>query len=217
MKGVWREFKYQRDKYRMSFMSGIILAGGVLVIAVMAMIVVILFFMVRGRRDLPLDVMDDLGTCLVLKTKDAATAYESYLEIKYKKNRKGMVISRVYPEKILKKYPLNDSHILWLSYEKTDSSIDPSSLDKLEYLVHDFVSTNKGATVLLDGMEYLILQNTFEETLKFLQSLSDHIILNGAILIIPLDPVSLDGKQLSLIERELETYQVDHRLMRFFE
>jgi hypothetical protein len=196
-------------------MSGIMLAGGILGIAILLVILLVLV----GRRStsLPLDVIDDLGICLVLKTKDVNTAYKSYMELKDKQDTKGMIISRVYPEKILKKYSSPDSNILWLSYEKTDHSIDPSSLDKLEYLVYDFVSTNKGSIVLLDGMEYLILQNTFEETLKFLQSLSDHIILNGAILIIPLDPASLDGKQLSLIERELETYQVDHRLMRFFE
>jgi hypothetical protein len=196
-------------------MSGIMLAGGILVITVV--VVVILFLIGTGKRDLPFDVMDDLGTCLVLKTKDVDTAYRSYLDLKKKQDGQGMIISRVYPERLLKKYLLDDSTLLWLSYEKTDSSIDPSSLDKLEYLIYDFVSANKGSIVLLDGMEYLILQNTFEETLKFLQSLSDHIILNGAILIIPLNPASLDEKQLSLIERELETFQVNHRLMRFFE
>jgi hypothetical protein len=196
-------------------MSGIMLAGGILGVAIF--IVILLILVGRGSKSLPLDIMDDLGICLVLKTKDVETAYKSYIELQDEQNKKGMIISRVYPEKILKKFSVHDSNILWLSYEKTDHSIDPSSLDKLEYLVYDFVSTNKGSIVLLDGMEYLILQNTFEETLKFLQSLSDHIILNGAILIIPLDPASLDGKQLSLIERELETFQVDHRLMRFFE
>lgn len=199
----------------MSFMSGIMLAGGILFIV--GVVVVVLYLIVIGKRDLPFDVTDDLGTCLVLKTKDVDTAYNSYLDLKKKQNGQGMIISRIYPERLLKKYSINDSTLLWLSYEKTDSSIDPSSLDKLEYLVYDFVSVNKRSIVLLDGMEYLILQNTFEETLKFLQSLSDHIILNGAILIIPLDPASLDEKQLSLIERELETFQVNHRLMRFFE
>ncbi|MBU7032433.1 MAG: DUF835 domain-containing protein [Theionarchaea archaeon] len=199
----------------MSFMSGIMLAGGILFIV--GVVVVVLYLITTGKRDLPFDVTDDLGTCLVLKTKDVDTAYNSYLDLKKKQNGQGMIISRIYPERLLKKYSINDSTLLWLSYEKTDSSIDPSSLDKLEYLVYDFVSVNKRSIVLLDGMEYLILQNTFEETLKFLQSLSDHIILNGAILIIPLDPASLDEKQLSLIERELETFQVNHRLMRFFE
>ncbi|MBU7032997.1 MAG: DUF835 domain-containing protein [Theionarchaea archaeon] len=196
-------------------MSGIMLAGGILFIV--GVVVVVLYLIVIGKRDLPFDVTDDLGTCLVLKTTAVDTDYNSYLDLKKKQNGQGMIISRIYPERLLKKYSINDSTLLWLSYEKTDSSIDPSSLDKLEYLVYDFVSVNKRSIVLLDGMEYLILQNTFEETLKFLQSLSDHIILNGAILIIPLDPASLDEKQLSLIERELETFQVNHRLMRFFE
>jgi archaellum biogenesis ATPase FlaH len=139
------------------------------------------------------------------------------MELREKQSRDGIIISRVFPDRLRQRYGFDRSEFLWLSYEKTEKSIDPSDLEKLEYLIHEFVSSHENAVVLLDGVEYLILQNSFESTLKFLQSLNDQIILNGATLIMPLDPKSLDRKELSLLERELETYQVDYRLSRFFE
>lgn len=174
-----------------------------------------LLYQVKKRASF--DFAGDVGTSYILKTRDVRKAYNAYMELKEKESREGIVISRIFPDRLRQRYGVNESTFLWLSYESTQESIDPSDLEKLEYLVHEFVSSHEGAVVLLDGVEYLILQNSFESTLKFLQSLNDQIILNGATLIMPLDPKSLDKKELSLLERELETYQVDYRLSRFFE
>lgn len=195
----------------MTIASGIIAAA----IVVAAAIIVWVSRQLRGR--IPLSFADDMGTSCILKTKNVEKAYRAFMELKKKQSADGMVISRRYPERLSQKYDLEDSEFLWLSFEKTKDSIDPSDLEKLEFLIHEFVTSHEGALILLDGIEYLILQNSFESTLKFLQSSNDLIILNKAMLIIPLDPTSLDRKELSLIERELETYQVDYRLMRFFE
>jgi hypothetical protein len=187
------------------------------IVAIVATVVVVIWLLSKLRKKIPLDFVNDLGTSYVLKTRDSRKAYETYVRLREKRGREGMVISRVFPERLCQKYPLEGSTFLWLTYEKTENSIDPSDLEKMEFLIHEFVTFHKGAAVLLDGVEYLILQNSFESTLKFLQSLNDQIILNGAALIMPLDPTSLDKKELSLLERELDTYQVDYRLMQFFE
>lgn len=180
-------------------------------------VVVVLWFFGQLKKKIPLEFAENMGASYVLKTKDVKKAYDTYLEVKKKKSAEGMVISRVFPDRLQQKYELGGSSFLWLSYEKTDNSIDPSNLEKLEFLVHEFISAHEGAVVLLDGIEYLVLQNSFGNTLKFLQSLNDQIILKKATLIIPLDPTSLDKKELSLLEREVESYQVDYRLSRFFE
>ena len=194
-----------------------IVQASIWIVAIVATVVVAIWLLSKLRKKIPLDFANDLGTSYVLKTRDSRKAYETYARLRDKGGREGMVISRVFPERLGQKYQLEGSTFLWLTYEKTENSIDPSDLEKLEFLIHEFVSLHKGAAILLDGIEYLVLQNTFESTLKFLQSLNDQIILNGAALIMPLDPTSLDKKELSLLERELDTYQVDYRLMRFFE
>jgi hypothetical protein len=184
---------------------------------IIGVVAVVIFLLSLLKRRVSFDFAGDLGTSYVLKTKNVRKAYTTYMELREKQSRDGIIISRVFPDRLRQRYGFDRSEFLWLSYEKTEKSIDPSDLEKLEYLIHEFVSSHENAVVLLDGVEYLILQNSFESTLKFLQSLNDQIILNGATLIMPLDPKSLDRKELSLLERELETYQVDYRLSRFFE
>ncbi len=190
--------------------------GKIIAIAIVV-VITLLWLMSQLRKRMPLDFADDLGTSFILKTKDSTKAFNAYMNLKERKYLKGMVISRVFPDRLRKKYGMDDSVFLWLSREKIEESIDPSDLEKLEFLVHEFVSSHENAIVLLDGLEYITTHNTFEDTLKFLQSLNDRIILSKATLIIPLDPTSVDKKELSLLERELEIYQVDYRLMRFFE
>jgi hypothetical protein len=188
------------------------------IIAIAAVVFITLFWLMRQlRKRMLIDVADDLGTSFILKTKNSAKAFKIYMDLKERKSSNGMIISRVFPERLRTKHGVDDSVFLWLSREEIAESIDPSDLEKLEFLVYDFVSSHKNAIVLLDGIEYITTHNTFEDTLKFLQSLNDHIILNKATLIIPLDPASLDKKELSLLERELEIYQIDYRLMQFFE
>lgn len=190
--------------------------GKIIAIAVVV-VVTLIWLMSQLRKRMPLDFADDLGTSFILKTKDSTKAFKAYMDLKERKFLKGMIISRVFPDRLRKKYGMNDSVFLWLSREKIEESIDPSDLEKLEFLVQEFISSYENTIVLLDGIEYITTHNTFEDTLKFLQSLNDRIILSKATLIIPLDPASLDRKELSLLERELEIYQVDYRLMRFFE
>ncbi len=160
---------------------------------------------------------DELGASYILRTKDSKKAFKTYMKLREENFERGMIISRQFPDRIRQRYNVEDSTFLWLSREKTEESIDPSDLEKLEFLVHEFVSIQEKSLVLLDGIEYIILQNSFENTLKFLQSLNDQIILNKATLIIPLNPEALNKKELSLLERELEILQVDYRLSRFFE
>ncbi|KYK27541.1 MAG: DUF835 domain-containing protein [Theionarchaea archaeon] len=198
-------------------MFGLALVSGRIVALIVVAVAVVIWLLVQVRKKIPFGFADDFGTSYVLKTKDSRKAYETYRELKEKHSREGMVVSRVFPDRLSRRYGLKGTAFLWLSYEKTENSIDPSDLEKLEFLIHDFISSHKGAVVLLDGVEYLILQNSFESALKFLQSLNDRIILNMAALIIPLDPASVEKKELSLLERELDIYQVDYRLMRFFE
>jgi hypothetical protein len=189
---------------------------GMAVIAIAAVVAVLLVLQYMKRRE-SLRFTDDLGASYIVKTKDTKKGFEAYEKIRERQSSPGMVISRTFPDKIRQKYGMDDDIFLWLSREKTEGSIDPSDLEKLEYFVQEFVSENERAVVLLDGIEYIALQNTFESTLKFLQSLNDRIILSRATLIIPLNPAVLDKKQLSLLERELEILQVDYRLSRFFE
>jgi predicted neuraminidase len=181
------------------------------------MMVAVIWLLIQLRKRVHLDFSDAFGASYILKTRNTDKAFDTFLKLKKKAAADGIIISRVFPDRLRKVYELENSVLLWLSHQKTDESVDPSNLEKLEFIIHEFISHHEGALVLIDGIEYIILQDSFENALRFLQSLNDLIILNKATLIIPLNPVALNKKELSLLERELESYQVDYRLMRFFE
>jgi predicted neuraminidase len=188
-------------------------------VAIIAGVVMVAVFwlLLQLRKRVHLDFSGVFGASYILKTRNTDKAFDMFMKLRERTAADGIIISRVFPDRLRKMYKLEDSILMWLSHQKTDESIDPSNLEKLEFIIHEFISRHEGALVLIDGIEYIILQDSFENALKFLQSLNDLIILNKATLIIPLNPVALNKKELSLLERELESYQVDYRLMRFFE
>ncbi|WP_297480721.1 DUF835 domain-containing protein [Thermococcus sp.] len=58
--------------------------------------------------------------------------------------------------------------------------------------------------MLLDGVEYLILNNGFEPVMKFLLNLKDNLIARNAGIIISIDPKALDEKYVNMLMREFK-------------
>jgi len=64
--------------------------------------------------------------------------------------------------------------------------------------------------VLIDGIEHLIFENGATPVLRFLRDVEEWMILQNAILILPINPVALEEKELALMERnmnDLDTHQ----------
>ncbi len=60
--------------------------------------------------------------------------------------------------------------------------------------------------ILLDGLEYLMTNNTFALVLHLLQMLKDKISLGESMLLLPIDPKCIDEKEMALLQQEFETY-----------
>jgi hypothetical protein len=126
-------------------------------------------------------------------------------------NAKGLCILRTHPDNVRNRFPL-DHQMVWLT--KTESCqveeasgkcefVSPTDLPRLNTMIKSFLTENKGGTVLLEGMEYLITQNEFKNVLKFLQVIRDQVILAKGIMLIPLDPGVLEERDLKALEREM--------------
>lgn len=122
----------------------------------------------------------------------------------------GLYITRRNPEEIRKKYGLEKTPIIWLTREKTiNNSVDPRNIVELSHTIKEFIKKTDDGVVLLDGIEYLIIQNNFNEILKFIQSLEDAISLSNSRLIIPLDPSTIGQQELHLLKREMLLIRTD--------
>ena len=56
----------------------------------------------------------------------------------------------------------------------------------------------------MEGLEYLISQNSYQIILHFVQLINDKIMLNNSIIIIPIDPMVLSERELHLLERDMK-------------
>ena len=119
------------------------------------------------------------------------------------KGMKGFCVTRNYPLKIKAKFNLGDTPILWLSNVGKENSIRPKDLEKLSVSLEQFLGQEKGI-ILLDGLEYLITNNNFLTVLRLVQSLRDQVAINHSILMLAMNPSTLDAHELNLLEKEVD-------------
>jgi uncharacterized Zn finger protein (UPF0148 family) len=120
------------------------------------------------------------------------------------KGMRGFCVTRNYPLKIKNKFNLGETPILWLSNVGKENSIRPKDLEKLSVSLEQFLSSEEGGIILLDGLEYLITNNNFLTMLRLVQSLRDQVAINHSILLLAMNPSTLDAHELNLLEKEVD-------------
>ena len=125
---------------------------------------------------------------------------------KLSSNRPVLLIGRDPPQLIVRKLGVNDSRLrlLWLSTVEHPNAVSPRDLYKLEFYVTKDVSTRK-SDVILDGIEYLILESGLVPTLKFLAKVNDITFLNGSRLHLVLGD-ALNDREVALLRRTLGVF-----------
>ncbi len=117
----------------------------------------------------------------------------------------GLIVTRKPPAKVKERHELTQTPILWLSNIEQEGSI--TNLQGLTFTILSFLGTEeRNRVVLLDGIEYLITQNGFLNTLKALHFINDYVIKNEAIMIVPLSPNVLEGHEIQLLQTEMKMY-----------
>ena len=137
----------------------------------------------------------------LFKGGDIDKSYNTFKELVEKK-KTGLCITREHPKEVQERYNLDKTKFYWLSRAPAEvPTLEPLRMERIRLAIKDFISENKDSVVILDGLEYLILQNNFENVFKFVELLKDDIALNDAVLILPLKPTTLEDKEMALLER----------------
>lgn len=144
------------------------------------------------------------GTSYLFTDRDVSRAYESFKRL-LAEGRRGLVIARTHPSRLQQSHAL-DCPIMWIAKSTKATSgvlsLEPTRLMKIHSTVSDFVKATKGSAVILDGLEYLITENGFSPVMKAIQLTNEEIAMNGAFLIVPIDPRTMETQQLGYLERE---------------
>lgn len=123
-------------------------------------------------------------------------------------NQPGACFTRKSPKKVRKLYQFEKTPITWLR-DKDDvedyNVIEAMRTNFLRETIVDFAKENDMCVILLEGIEYLLVKNSYDKVLHFLQGLSDDLsVMEGVTMIITVNPDSFGKRELALIEEEMD-------------
>ncbi len=121
-----------------------------------------------------------------------------------KEGHRGLCISRTFPAKLQESWDLEGADLYWLANGHTAEEGALATLEDLSQHVERFLTEDaeEKGVILLDGVEYLFVQNSFTEVMKLLQDLKDAMPSHGGKLLLPIDLLSLVERQRALLTRE---------------
>lgn len=117
----------------------------------------------------------------------------------------GLIISRKYPGDI-RSHISGDPQMMWLTRQERGMGVDypclsPSDQGVISSTVIRFMREGERRVVMFEGVDYMLLQgNDFQAVAKFLHGLIDHAISTRSILLIPINPVAFEEKDLRKLE-----------------
>ena len=156
------------------------------------------------------------GTSYLFTDREVTRAYDAFKRL-LAEGRRGLVIARTHPSRLQQSHVLA-CPIMWIAKSTKAASgvlsLEPTRLMKIHSTISDFVKATKGAAVILDGLEYLITENGFSPVMKAIQLTNEEIAMNGAILVVPIDPRTMESQQLGYLEREFTLPEEDGRRIR---
>jgi len=147
------------------------------------------------------------GVCYLVEEKKPDLSYRLLRQL-LSEPLPGLVITRQYPDRVRRERGLTDVKVVWLSHTPGEDNHNPTAIGTLAKTISRFIEENGGeAVVLLDGLEYLIVNNGFLQTLMFVEHVNEFVMQRKAVVVVPLSPGTLEEKELALLERNLEVVE----------
>ena len=116
---------------------------------------------------------------------------------------KGMCITRLFPDIVKRRLAHVDVPVIWLSSTASDDCIRPRDLEKIALVIEKFIETGP-SIILIDGIDYLITNNSFKPVLRLVQILRDQVSVHGSILLITVPPAAIQDTDLRMLEKEAD-------------
>jgi hypothetical protein len=76
-------------------------------------------------------------------------------------------------------------------------TFSPSDMGRIVTETRNFMKEGEGRVVLLEGIEYLIVQNDLNGVLKFLQTMVDQTVMTKSVLLLAVYPAAIEDRVLS--------------------
>jgi phage FluMu protein Com len=137
---------------------------------------------------------------------DHTTAFKMFVAL-LKNGCTGLSISTTFPDKLKKEHDMETAEVIWLTDTTVadKKTINPHRLEfEMMRMYAAFVKSNPKSAIILDGFEYLVVENGFDKVFKFIKKINDLSSVNNATLIVPIGTSSLEPDQLGTLKKEFD-------------
>lgn len=143
----------------------------------------------------------ETGRVYLLKERKPKRAVDLFLQCA-ERGFKPLYVTRQHPDHVLRGNR-GDARVVWLSATLGKDYVDPHNLNGLSRLIGEFIaeSNGTGSVVLVDGLEYLMVNNDPDRVFKFVDYLDEVVATHRSILLAPIDDRAFEPKALALLER----------------
>lgn len=113
----------------------------------------------------------------------------------------GLYVTRQHPNHVEKRHGPRTLKVVWLSTTLGRDYVDPHNLGALTNLINAFTQEPRRTIILLDGLEYLMINNDYGRIIKFVEYLHEIVMQKQCILILSVDERAFEAKEMAFIER----------------
>jgi len=139
------------------------------------------------------------GHTYVVKERKPQRAPDRFFQL-LSQGYRGLYVTRQHPNHV--EVPRGaDVRLVWLSTTLGKDYMDPHNLSSLAAAIRDFLEKAGKGVILLDGLEYLMINNEFSRIMNFMELLHEVITEHRAILLVSVDDRAFEERELALIER----------------
>lgn len=146
------------------------------------------------------------GTVYLLKERKPLVTYKIF-EHALAIGLPGLCVTRQYPDRIKESFELPGTRFVWLSHSPGKDNHNPTSIGTLATLISSFIEKSNRSICLIDGLEYLVINNGFQQVLKFTELINEQVMQSSSMVLIPVSKSAFSEKEMALIERNIETIE----------
>ncbi len=146
------------------------------------------------------------GMCYVVRERKPFLSYKLF-ENSTADGAPGLCVTRQYPEKIRDSFDLGETRVMWLSHTPGKDHHNPTSIGTLATVISSFIERYEKCVVIIDGLEYLVINNGFQQVLRFVEHINEQVMQSKSTVLIPISPNAFSEKELALLERNVEVIE----------
>jgi len=140
------------------------------------------------------------GRSYVVKEKKPERGLALFLNL-VEKGYRPLLVTRQHPNHVRKGHIGVEIRAIWLSTTLGKDYFDPHNLTALTNVVVAHIGGGGKSAILLDGLEYLMINNEPARLWKFVEYLNEVVAQTSAILLISVDERTFEPRDLALLER----------------